>query len=254
MKRRRLIALFLSVTILCTGCGASGIQLSEEENNMIAEYIAGLLLKYDYNYDEKLVYDTEDESAEDSLSEMIQTNAVTSDVNAPNSQTSSDTTNTEENKNQTSDSNYESVNETKTEDYKTISEVFRSEKCSVSFNKARECQSYPAKSENSYFLLEANNNKKLLVLSFNIKNDTKEKKDFCLINSGISYRLEDSQGKSNKPLLTALTDDLQYFDVQIEAGKTTRAVILFEVPKDSSLDSYTLYIEKDDMTAQVSLS
>ncbi|MEG1742517.1 MAG: hypothetical protein RR237_06515, partial [Acetivibrio sp.] len=58
--RRYLVLLTMTFAILCTGCESVQSELTTEENNMIAEYIAGALLKHDLRYEKKLIYKTED--------------------------------------------------------------------------------------------------------------------------------------------------------------------------------------------------
>ena len=54
--RKKLIALALAVAISATGCGV--VDLSYENKNIIAEYMAGELLKYNKDYSCTIEYDT----------------------------------------------------------------------------------------------------------------------------------------------------------------------------------------------------
>ncbi len=236
MKRKSLVALVLIMSLLSTGCGASQTQLTQEENDMIAEYIAGTLLKHDLRYDQKLLYDTELENVDTNTTE----DSLVKESPSPSPQPSDNTAATGD-----------AVEPTTQPTYQNLAELYKSEGCTVSYASAQEYQSYPKASDKSYFLLEANKNKKLLVLTFNVMNEGTKTKNFSLINSGITYSLKDSQGNTSKPLLTALTNDLQYLDIEIKSGKTQNAVILFEIPKDADRNGYSLYITKEDMTAQI---
>ncbi|MFA9466877.1 MAG: hypothetical protein ACERKN_21695 [Velocimicrobium sp.] len=243
MKRKGIITLVLIVALLSTGCGASQRELTQEENDMIAEYMAGLLLKYDYFYDAKLLYNTESDRKEADLTE----DTSLQEFSSPSPEATKDSIVPEK-------ENLAMAEATSEPEYQMVSELFKNEGCRVDYVDENEYQSFPKTSETSYFLLEANANKKLLVLSFDITNEASKKKNFSLIESGISYRLENSQGKSNKPLLTALTNDLQYIDIKIDAGKTKRAVIVFEIPEDAMTKGYVLYITNGDKTAKVVLN
>ncbi len=55
------LVLVLIIALLGTDVVQAKQKLTPEENDMIAEYMAGLLLKYDLRYDEKLLYDINEE-------------------------------------------------------------------------------------------------------------------------------------------------------------------------------------------------
>ena len=71
-KRRLLAALIACGVFVTTGCGQV-IDLTDEENHLIAEYAAELLLKYDRNYDMRYNPDELEETTET----MTETDATT---------------------------------------------------------------------------------------------------------------------------------------------------------------------------------
>ena len=64
------IAMAVLTMVLLTGCGA-GIELSDEENAMVAEYMAAALLKYDAHYEDELIYAEAAEVVEESKEEFV---------------------------------------------------------------------------------------------------------------------------------------------------------------------------------------
>ena len=80
MKRVRCLLACLAVSLLfvLTGCGSS-VQVTDDENRMIAEYAANLLLKYDRNYQMSMVTD-EDASEEVTTEEATDTEEVTTEA------------------------------------------------------------------------------------------------------------------------------------------------------------------------------
>lgn len=222
------------VTILCSGCGAAQTELTQEENDMVAEYMAGLLLKYDLKYDAKLVYAAQVQDVEEE----------TNKTNQPPTK-SPDTVNKE--------AKDPEVSAAPKPIYQSISDIYKEYGVKVSYFGVKEYNSYPETLDDGYFLQEANKDNKLLVLSFEIKNTKKTKNNFCMINEGITYRLMNKEGKTNKPMLTALVNDLQYLDIVIGVDKKEEAVLVFQVPKNQDLSGYALYITKGDMTAEVKL-
>ena len=57
MKRtKKVLASLLTAAMILTGCGQTEmVELSEEQQTQVAEYAAGLLLKYASNYHSRLV-------------------------------------------------------------------------------------------------------------------------------------------------------------------------------------------------------
>lgn len=236
MKKLKVLALALSLSLLCTGCGTTGIQLTEAENDIIAEYIAGILLKHDFNYDEKLIYDFEDDSDE------------TIEEEADTEEPVKEETETEATKKETSD---DIQPEEPVEQNASWEDIFTDSEVKISFSKANTCQNYPGKKTGSYFLLEAGENHQLIAVMFSIKNTSDKEKKVSLIQSGITYCLLDANGKENKPLLTALPDDMQYLDITIKSKQKDKGVVLFEVPKGTKVDDYTLVLSKGDKVMKI---
>lgn len=238
MKRKGLVALMLIITLLSTGCNVSQTELTKEENDMIAEYVAGVLLRYDLRYQHKLIYETEEESTVESPSP--DTGMTPGPTTEPTEQpdTSIDTPDDAQPQ----------------QEYQTLAQIYENKDCTVEYISVKEYTSYPKTSEQSYFRLKATDNNKLLVLTFKITNKSEEKNTFSLIDSGIAYRLEDSQGYTEKPLLTALTNDLQYLDIEAASGESKNAVVVFEIPENADKSGYTLYVTRDDMIAKVALA
>ena len=64
MKKRLLMIIAVVTMIFCCGCGNAIPDLSEEESAMVSEYAAGLLLKYDSEYETKFLNEKELEEQE----------------------------------------------------------------------------------------------------------------------------------------------------------------------------------------------
>ena len=109
-KRRLLAGLIACGIFVTTGCGQV-IDLTDEENHLIAEYAAELLLKYDRNYDTRYNPDELEDTTEtgtDSTATGTDTTATGSDTTA----TGSDTTATGDNT--TAPTNVDGTSTTKT--------------------------------------------------------------------------------------------------------------------------------------------
>ena len=59
MKEGKVLGLFVMSAMLLTGCVDSMPELTAEQSEMVAEYAAGLILKYSPKYDYKIVSEEE---------------------------------------------------------------------------------------------------------------------------------------------------------------------------------------------------
>lgn len=59
MKNKIFLAVTGLIMLVLTGC-ASSISLTDNESDLVAEYIAGLMFKYDKNYEETLILPEEE--------------------------------------------------------------------------------------------------------------------------------------------------------------------------------------------------
>lgn len=231
------IAMVMLTTALLTGCG-SGIELSEEENAMIAEYMAAALLKYDTQYEDELIYAEAAEVEEsfvpvDSMEDMEETSnkeeASKTELTAPE-----DTGNSEE------------------QTVVTLNDIFKSEKYEVTYAGVKEYQTYKEEN-NDYFIVEAPSGCKLLAAEFRIQNLTSEDVLVSLAEKEITYELITENGLKEKPLLTALMGDLQYYNETIPAGESKTAVVVFAVAEEVNTANGALLIEKKGSEARISL-
>ena len=110
----------------------------------------------------------------------------------------------------------------------TLNDVYKSDGFEVVYGGAGEYSRYP-KNE-GYFSLVAADNMKLYVVEFSIRNKTDKKKKFSQ-NDGVTYNLTFDGSNYIKPSLTLLENDMQTIEVAIAGGKSSKGVIVFNVPK-----------------------
>ncbi|MCM1087931.1 MAG: hypothetical protein NC419_07215, partial [Muribaculaceae bacterium] len=55
MKKVSVLLCGIGIACILTGCGNTMPELTEEENDIITEYAVSLLLKYDKNYNSRLI-------------------------------------------------------------------------------------------------------------------------------------------------------------------------------------------------------
>ena len=209
MKRLKfLFILFLSLSL--TGC-VQKYNVTDAQSDATAEYMAGLLLKYDKDYEQDLA--PIENAADDSITEEESSN--TSDTDAVN-----------EVETDNSSSSDETLN-----DY-TLTQVIGESGFSINYKDYILVDTYPEEPESASFSLTPREGYQLLVASFTIKNTSDNEKEINLIRSGITYQLSVNNRSIYEPLLTLLENDLRYFDLTIAAGKSKKALLIFEVSNE----------------------
>lgn len=104
---------------------------------------------------------------------------------------------------------------------------------------------------NSY-VIDAEKNEKLVEVIFKITNKTNSNIKVETSKSNLKFKLKIG-GETYYPLLTAIDNDLIYFDKKINAKKSSSAVLLFGVPNESIKGKFVLEVENSDESASISL-
>ena len=237
---------------MLTGC-AQLIQINDQQSDVLAEYMAGTMLRYDVNYHEALIYtkattDTKDsaditENGEiaDSDDTLKASNRNRNDTEASNSagmQGSSDLS--------VDDQNGSAV---------SLASLYKdcfNGKFSIKYINHKFYNSYP--DEYKFFTLETTKNHKLLAINFNIKNTSQKARTLDLKNDKIKYQLIDKTGTVYYPMLTLLNNDIQYINLDVAAGKTRQAVVMFDVPEKMDRSNLELAITYEDKTTVIDLN
>lgn len=233
MKKRFCVAV-LVMAVIMTGC-ASGPDLSRVHRNMEAEYLAGLLLKYDADYDEMLDYDRS----------ILNPTPTPVPTRTPgNKPTTTASGGTVAGGQSASDSN-----DGQQKTYISLKELGDIQGITISQ------QTYELKGSygSSFAVVSPQDGNRLLVVKFRLKNGNSRMKQVSMSSAGMSYSLEIDGQNMGSPLKTMLPNDLQFYRDKIPAGKSREAVLIFEISKSQKVNDAKLDISKGDRTAQVSL-
>lgn len=238
MKKLLFIMIFLC-GIMLTGC-TQLVELTDEESDIIAEYMANVVLEHDDKYKEALIYP--DNMTEEEVTKTTEPEAATV---ADSSDSESNLTTLDHQKNEDSDYEVSNMN---------LSDEMGNGKFDISYENFRLYDSYPKEKANDYYSLEAAKGKKLLVVSFDINNLSKKDQVLNLVNSGYEYILDNGSEVTYKPKLTLLLNDIQYLDITVPAGKKKEAVLVFEVPENIDLSKYSLIVSNKEKNAIIKLN
>lgn len=240
-KRRLLAGLIACGIFVTTGCGQV-IDLTDEENHLIAEYAAELLLKYDRNYDTRYNPDeledttetmTETDATTEATTEVVTTTeAATTEQDAPaDGQTTQAQPVTDE-------AVKEDIGATVNSDFDIAAFVGES-RISVRYAYYMVVDSYPSYDQDGMYIeVQAPEGYKLLVLKFEVENKTNEDQAVDLYNKDVNYNIVVDNSRTTKQMLTILADDLYTYDKTIQASSREETVLLYTV-SDSVANKWT---------------
>lgn len=240
-KRRLLAGLIACGIFVTTGCGQV-IDLTDEENHLIAEYAAELLLKYDRNYDTRYNPD----ELEDTTETMTDTDATTEATTEVVSTTEAATTEqdapadgqTTQAQPVTDEAVKEDIGATVDSDFDIAAFVGES-RISVRYAYYMVVDSYPSYDQDGMYIeVQAPEGYKLLVLKFEVENKTNEEQAVDLYNKDVNYNIVVDNSRTTKQMLTILADDLYTYDKTIQASSREEAVLLYTV-SDSVANKWT---------------
>lgn len=224
--------------LLFSGCSRSLVSVTEEEQDMIAEYIAHLILKYDRGYEATLL---ESIAAPEESPDVEENFSV---LGEEEQKPDEEQTDSKESGKPGENSGMEAA-----ESNADLNSVFGLADVQVAFTGYKECAMYPEEESDSYFSLVAPDGKKFAVMQFEITNQSAGEKKFSQLETELKYRLDFDAKNYVKPSMTLLVNDLQYIDVVLEPQGTQEAVLVFAVEQNADLSGANLLVYSKTKTA-----
>ena len=229
---RRVGAFLCGITaaILMTGCGSVMPDLTEEETEIISEYAAGVLLKYDRVHGGRLMSEAEYEMEENKKAER---EAAASAAEQQNE---------EENAAEESAASYTEVVDVSQDAEvvvpSTIEEYYDIQDITFQYTGYELTDSYPSDSEedNVFFAMDATEGMQLLVLKFTATNVSSADQTLDMIGYGVRFKVSVNGGSGENVLSTMLLNDMQNYKGVISAGTGTELVSIVEVPQATTVE------------------
>lgn len=249
MKKRILLAVLSLMLCLLAGC-LEATPLNEEEMDVVAEYAASLLLKYDRHYDTPLYY------AEDRELRLSPTPTPTPKPKNP----TATPTPVADNKNPSGSGPQEEVSATATptpaplynqeETTNQLTGLMAVEDITVS---CTGCELMDSVVSNDYFSLQAKEGSQYAVVSFLLQNNSDRDVVFDASGRGLEYSMDVNIDTIFRASLSLLENDLQYMEIQVPASGSAEAVLVFEI-SDTEIKTLHLIIQdKEENTVFVKL-
>lgn len=256
---RKLFFLLITICgVVLTGC-AQLVDLTEKESDVLAEYMAGTVLRHVDDYEEALIYPEEtSEDKEVSVTPGSAEIASDTDSKPDNADVLANVTALAEEGSQSPVNTAVTQNLSVKSQYGTIvsiaslfKDIFK-DTFTITYQNYKTYDSYP--DENDLFTIESAEGKQLIAFTFNVKNITKKNQKLDLMKYNIFYQLTDNNGSVYYPMMTLLNNDIQYINIGMKEGKAAKAVILFELPKNIDLSHLLLTLTYEDKTTFIDIS
>lgn len=242
--RKRLIGglAVICSALIATGCGNAIPEMTQEQQELVVEYAAGVVLKHDKNYEGKLVELTLEET------QVEEAEAVPTHENEPEPEMAEPETaevtvidNTE---------NAETV-------IYSIESFLQLDAVSITYEGYEIDDFYPNENESDdiYFIMNATDGNKLLVLKFRAENISNTDTELDIAQSNIRFKI-DVDGVEKNALTTLLLNDLAYYHGALAAGESTELVLVCEISDERTeeISSLSLIMKSVDDTATISLN
>lgn len=231
--------------VLMTGCGSVMPDLTEEETEIISQYAAGVLLKYDRVNSGRLLSMSEYEEEEDKKTEK------TEPAEKPAEEESA------EEESRTDDTEVVDVSqdgETGTTAPSTIEEYYDIQDITIQYTGYELAESYPAGAEEEiYFAMDATEGMQLLILKFTASNVSAADQTLDMLGHGARFRISVNGGSGENALSTMLLNDLQTYDDVIPAGSSVELVSIVEVPQSITVETIDLTMRGDAGNSVINL-
>lgn len=251
----RIIAVLMTTVLLGSFCGCglfASLDLTEEQSGLIAEYAAGLLKKYDKNairlmnpdaipapVEEEPEAPVEEQVPEEAEPVPEETEAVETEAPSFEDMRTEDATGDEEE---------ESVAEVEYS-IMTISDYLDLDGVDVNYKDYEICDTYPDQPDDSWLIsMSAREGKKLVVLHFELTNNSDSEVPCDILNAGKQYRLIVNREKRINETVTVLMDSFSQFSGNIPVGGSEQTVLIFELDEEyvDSVSSLDLMIKDSE--------
>lgn len=223
MRKNRIISVILiSMSVFMSGCTLDPMpDLTEEQSSLIAEYVAGIVMKYDRAVsglasDEEIAAAQEREAQRQANLEELLKNKEAAGQREAASGTGSEA-------------------ERAPVTFNGIAEFYGLDGFSIKYMNYEIGDSYPPEdSEDLFFAMDATEGNKLLVLKFLAENLTGEDRELDFFNKAPSFRISVNGGEDRSALTTMLLDDMAMYKDTIPAGQSEQLVLIREITQEES--------------------
>lgn len=228
--------------LLIAGCGEAVPDLNDEQTNLVGEYAANVLLKYDSNHRQRLMSEEEIKKEEERRAAWEVRIPSEEDPEVP--EKPSNPSKPEQGTGEKLPAEYG-----KLEDFYDFTD-----EVGIEYTGYSVCASYLDGQADVPLTLDAATGKEILVLKFLLKNNSDALQKVDLIKRNDSYRVTVNGNYSRTPLTTFLLDnELSTFQGELMPGDSREVVLLTEIEQGTEISSLTLRLKNESMESTILL-
>lgn len=213
MKYNRMLLLFVLFLAVFTLGGCMDVKdMTEEESDMVAEFSAGVLLRYSDTYQWRLITKEQRQAADETSSPAPEATITPSEEP------------------QASDNPAEGDDSDGTPAIQEVSldDVYHLDDVKVSFSDAWACKKY------KNMQVRQGSDERLFVVAFKLRNTSSKKRSVNLMKRDIDYPLEIDGATYQLGINLLEGNDMKYLKISLAPGETTKAVLVYNIPKSAA--------------------
>ncbi|MBQ8247667.1 MAG: hypothetical protein IJZ42_11090 [Lachnospiraceae bacterium] len=247
MKKYRMLSIILSSVLVLSlsGCASAIPELSADEQDMVTQYMADMLLKYDVNYQASLLEGEElaialeeqrekEEAARLEAEEQERLEQEKVEASKPDDIEITDTP------------QYAGVD--------SMADASNLENVAFDYLGYELTSRYPNADEGELvFAMTPTAGNELLIMKFNLANISGSDCEIDMINSGTSYAVKINEGSYAPALTSLLENDLSTFIATLPKESGAEVVLISEVPSGTQIDTIVLYVRAQDGNLEIQL-
>lgn len=243
MKKRMMCLLLLGmVGSLLAGCGKAIPEMTEEQQKLVVQYAADVLLKYDKNYQKNSKLVDPDKLAEADQKQDIPEIPIEGEEVLPDEPEIP------------SDPGFIDVGDVEGADgsggVHSMAQMLGYPDFSIDYTGYEITKSH---STDEYVSMDAAEGKVLILFHFDVTNQGMADAELNIRDIYTRFRIFINHGKQNNTLTTWLPDDLSKFKGNFVSGETKDLVLVIEVNEDTISENFDtiqliLKLEEDSMT------
>ena len=238
MKRKMsLLAITAAAAMMLGGCGTQMYALSEDEENLIVQYSAQMIAKYNIGQKDGMTAAVEE--------------TETAQEETPDTQTNDTQTTPENGTGSDANANTDGTEQPEMETISLAEAIGSKSKLKVSYKGFTVKNIYQ---EGDYFAVTPDDGNQLVILKFRIKNSGKKTVKLDTASMDNPFYASFDGGSQIEETVSMGVQSLSSYDGKIKAGQTKTAVLLFQIPKKQSkkISDVALFVKMNDTIYSVS--
>jgi len=247
MRKKVICVSTLILAASLTACGNKIPDMTSQQQELVVEYATDVLLKYSKNYDGKLVELSTVREAEAKEAAMQQ---AVRDFAREEEKAEKEK---EETKNTASDVEIiDNTGEASVQNALSIEDFLRLDSVKFTYAGYETGSLYPEQGEDLFFVMNATEGNKLLVLKFQTENLSDAEMALDITRTETRFKIV-VNGTEKNALTTMLLNDLAYYQGTLPPKESQELVLICEVPEREEIESLSLVMRNADGSTEISL-